>query len=80
MHIKKLKVRPRKERAQAICGAPLAAMLGCWAASGDIHSAGPCRDAAQALYECMRTTPAGRKSQGTTINYHLMRLGKILNQ
>ena len=30
-------------------------MLGCWAATKDVKSIGPCRDHAQALFECMRT-------------------------
>ncbi|KAF9818905.1 hypothetical protein IEO21_02443 [Rhodonia placenta] len=80
MHIKKLKVRPRKEHAKAVCGVQLASMLGCWAASGDTHSVGPCQESAKALYECMRTAPLGGKQHGSTINYHLMRLGKILNK
>jgi len=73
MHIKQLKVRPRKralsffqssflpspiiqDLPQNICGPQLATMLGCWAATNDLHAKGPCMDAAQDLYNCMRTT------------------------
>lgn len=31
-------------------------MLGCWASSGDIRSAGSCAEAAKMLHECMRTS------------------------
>ncbi|KZT11483.1 uncharacterized protein LAESUDRAFT_643166 [Laetiporus sulphureus 93-53] len=78
MNIKKLKVKPRKEYSKGVCGLQLASMLGCWATSNDIHSVGPCQDAAKALFECMRSTPTLRKGHGSTINYHLMRLGKNL--
>ena len=39
-----------------ICGAQFATMLGCWAATNDLHATGPCTEAAQDLYNCMRTT------------------------
>jgi len=39
-----------------ICGAQLATMLGCWAATNDLHATGPCTEAAQDLFHCMRTT------------------------
>lgn len=39
-----------------ICGPQLATMLGCWAATNDLHAKGPCMEAAQDLYNCMRTT------------------------
>ena len=39
-----------------MCGAQLATMLGCWAASGDLHSNTACAEATQALFQCMRTT------------------------
>jgi hypothetical protein len=38
-----------------LCGPQLASMLGCWAATKDVKSIGPCREHAQALFECMRT-------------------------
>ena len=38
-----------------LCGPQLASMLGCWAATKDVKSLGPCRDHAQSLFECMRT-------------------------
>ena len=38
------------------CGPALATMLGCMAAHGDVHTMGPCQEAAQALFHCMRTT------------------------
>ncbi|KAJ7285635.1 hypothetical protein C8J57DRAFT_1050854, partial [Mycena rebaudengoi] len=59
-----------------ICGAPLTAMLGCWAATGDFQSQLECRAATEALFHCMRTTPGLKKSHKPTINYHLARLGK----
>lgn len=72
IHIKKLKVRPRKSQhvlfpsfhksqscsdaANNMCAPQLAAMLGCWAATADLHSVNACSDAAQTLFQCMRTT------------------------
>lgn len=38
-----------------LCGPQLASMLGCWAATKDVKSIGPCREHAEALFECMRT-------------------------
>jgi hypothetical protein len=38
-----------------LCGPQLASMLGCWAATKDVKAIGPCREHAQALFECMRT-------------------------
>ncbi|KAI0003267.1 hypothetical protein BJV74DRAFT_812639 [Russula compacta] len=55
MQIKKLKVRPQKAPPVVLCGPQLASMLGCWAATKDVKSIGPCREHAQALFECMRT-------------------------
>ncbi|TFK72527.1 hypothetical protein BDN72DRAFT_313646 [Pluteus cervinus] len=76
IHIKKLKVRPRKNATTNMCGPQLATMLGCWAASGDLHSNNACAEAAQTLFQCMRTTPLPKKMHKPTINYHLARLGK----
>ncbi|KAF9466394.1 hypothetical protein BDZ94DRAFT_1288380 [Collybia nuda] len=76
IHIKNLKVRPRKNVSNNMCGAQLATMLGCWAATGDMGSTGACSDAAQTLFQCMRTTPLPKKTHRPTINYHLARLGK----
>ncbi|OCH95635.1 hypothetical protein OBBRIDRAFT_788188 [Obba rivulosa] len=78
MHIKKLKVRPRKVAGQTLCGPQLTSMLSCWAASSDLLSTGKCQDAAKELYECMRTAPTGAKKQPFSINYHLARLTKNL--
>ncbi|KIM80865.1 hypothetical protein PILCRDRAFT_72687 [Piloderma croceum F 1598] len=82
MHIQKLKVRPRKRVGKNICGAQLATMLGCWAATNDLHSRGPCTEAAQDLFHCMRTTYVFQAIPGkqpkSSINYHLARLGKNL--
>ncbi|EPT05891.1 hypothetical protein FOMPIDRAFT_1109648 [Fomitopsis schrenkii] len=78
MQIKKLKVRPRKMKNMTTCGPALATMLGCMAANGDVHTMGPCQEAAQALFQCMRTTPMGKTKPRNTINYHLMRLNKYL--
>ncbi|KAL6309124.1 hypothetical protein BKA93DRAFT_724450 [Sparassis latifolia] len=80
MYIQRLKVRPRKQVKATPCYVQLSAMLGCWAATSDLHSAGPCQDAARALYDCMRTAPMPGKQQKSTINYHLRRLGGIINK
>ncbi|KAI0262911.1 hypothetical protein BC834DRAFT_889629 [Gloeopeniophorella convolvens] len=78
MQIKKLKVRPQKNPPVVLCGPHLASMLGCWAATKDMRSLGPCQSHAQALYDCMRTAPMKRKQHQPAINYHLARLGKTL--
>ncbi|RDB24305.1 37S ribosomal protein mrp10, mitochondrial [Hypsizygus marmoreus] len=78
IHIKNLKVRPRKNVTQNMCGTQLAAMLGCWAATDDLGSTGLCEDSAKALFQCMRTTPLPKKTHRPTINYHLARLGKTI--
>ncbi|KAM6500816.1 hypothetical protein JOM56_003830 [Amanita muscaria] len=79
IHIKKLKVRPRKNAANNICGSQLATLLACWAASGDLHSnTKSCADATAALFTCMRTTPMSKGFQKPAINYHLGRLGKTI--
>ncbi|KAJ7940852.1 hypothetical protein B0H13DRAFT_1586356 [Mycena leptocephala] len=59
-----------------MCGAQLAAMLSCWAATSDYQSQTACKETAEALFHCMRTTPLPKKSHKPTINYHLSRLGK----
>ncbi|KAF8162985.1 hypothetical protein B0H34DRAFT_303202 [Crassisporium funariophilum] len=56
VHIKKLKVRQRKAPNNVMCATQLSAMLGCWAASGDLHSVEQCKVAADTLFNCMRTT------------------------
>ncbi|KAI0948301.1 hypothetical protein AcV7_009091 [Taiwanofungus camphoratus] len=61
-----------------MCAPQLTSMLACWAATNDIHSTAACQEHAKALHECMRTAPMGGKQHGPTINYHLMRLNKIL--
>ncbi|KDQ59459.1 hypothetical protein JAAARDRAFT_33030 [Jaapia argillacea MUCL 33604] len=78
MHIKRIKVRPKKNVTVAPCGPELASMLGCWAANGDLHSINACSQASQALFECMRTAPMKMAARRPTINYHLARLGKNL--
>ncbi|KAH6918920.1 hypothetical protein BKA70DRAFT_34131 [Coprinopsis sp. MPI-PUGE-AT-0042] len=78
IHIKNLKVRQRKAQMTVMCAPHLQAMLGCWAASGDVHSTDKCRQAAEGLFQCMRTTPMPKKSHRPTINYHLARLGKTI--
>ncbi|KAK0197297.1 hypothetical protein F5146DRAFT_922137 [Armillaria mellea] len=76
VHIRELKVRPRKRQMDGMCGVQLAAMLGCWAASKDIQSMGTCRAAAENLLHCMRVTPPRRQTHRPAINFHLARLGK----
>ncbi|KAF7978113.1 hypothetical protein HWV62_1530 [Athelia sp. TMB] len=78
MHIKNLKVRPRKNATPSICSAQLTAMLGCMAATGDLHTTTTCADAASQLFNCMRTTSIPGKRPRSSINYHLARLGKTL--
>ncbi|KZT36965.1 hypothetical protein SISSUDRAFT_988335 [Sistotremastrum suecicum HHB10207 ss-3] len=78
MHIKKLKVRPRKDKPFTPCVEELALMLGCWASSRDINSIGLCAEHAENLHKCMRTAPVKTRSHRPTINYHLARLGKNL--
>lgn len=39
-----------------MCAPQLSAMLGCWAATNDIHSIGKCQEDAEKLFQCMRTT------------------------
>ncbi|KAF9050672.1 hypothetical protein BDZ89DRAFT_940532 [Hymenopellis radicata] len=76
VHVKELRVRPRKQNLAGMCTLQLTSMLGCWSASKDIHSIGQCKSAAEALLLCMRSTPAKSKAHRPAINYHLARLGK----
>ncbi|KII88953.1 hypothetical protein PLICRDRAFT_139050 [Plicaturopsis crispa FD-325 SS-3] len=78
MHIKNLRVRPKKSVAPNVCTEELTTMLACWAATGDLKSTKECAEQATALYTCMRTTPFRAKQQRPTINYHLARLQKHL--
>ena len=39
-----------------MCAPQLQAMLGCWAATQDLHSIDKCKGAADSLFQCMRTT------------------------
>ncbi|TFL06886.1 hypothetical protein BDV98DRAFT_587429 [Pterulicium gracile] len=78
MHIKQLKVRPTKNAVKNPCHPALVAMLGCWAAHGDVMSSGKCATAAEDLYQCMRTVPAGRRIPKPSINYQLAKLQKVL--
>ncbi|KAI0078176.1 hypothetical protein K474DRAFT_1594620 [Panus rudis PR-1116 ss-1] len=78
MHIKKLKVRPRKNVPQSYCARELSTMLSCWAATNDLKNTGACAEAATALFTCMRTAPVPTKKHRPTINYHLARLQKNL--
>ncbi|KAF7304720.1 NYN domain-containing protein [Mycena kentingensis (nom. inval.)] len=56
IYIEKLRVRPKKAIPNAMCGAQLAAMLGCWAATSDIQNLTACKEASEQLFHCMRTT------------------------
>ncbi len=40
----------------AMCAPQLSAMLACWAASGDLHNRALCKETAEQLFQCMRTT------------------------
>ncbi|TRM61732.1 hypothetical protein BD626DRAFT_404949 [Schizophyllum amplum] len=75
IHIKNIKVRPKKKIQRTPCIYQLNSMLGCWAAHGDVMSAGECASHAQMLFECMRTMPPSKPTHKPTINYHLSRLG-----
>ncbi|KAG8217445.1 hypothetical protein J3R82DRAFT_5590 [Butyriboletus roseoflavus] len=76
VHIDRVKVRPSKLYRPSPCKAEFVAMLGCWAATGDVLSADPvkCKEVADALFNCMRTTPVFPKPQRPSINYHLSKL------
>nr|GAT61224.1 predicted protein [Mycena chlorophos] len=74
IYIEKLRVRPKKYQPYNMCGPQLAAMLGCWAATSDVQNHTACKEAAEVLFHCMRTTPLPKKSHKPTINYHLARL------
>ncbi|EGN96003.1 hypothetical protein SERLA73DRAFT_185486 [Serpula lacrymans var. lacrymans S7.3] len=74
--IPKLKVRPRKNPTVNLCATQLSAMLGCWAATSDLASTSACKQAAEDLFHCMRTTPMRGKQHRSSINYHLARLNK----
>ncbi|CEH17369.1 hypothetical protein CBOM_03415 [Ceraceosorus bombacis] len=77
MKLHHLKVRPRKEVAQAPCAAEFAAMLACWASSQDTNNTGPCAASAKVLQQCMNSGKANRNRPAkSTINYHLARLSK----
>ncbi|KAK7023711.1 NYN domain-containing protein [Favolaschia claudopus] len=41
------------------------------------NSQAACKEAAETLFHCMRTTPMAKKQHKPTINYHLARLKKI---
>ncbi|KAI0029831.1 hypothetical protein K488DRAFT_55528 [Vararia minispora EC-137] len=76
MHIKKLKVRARRRSLEQPCAIQLASMLGCWAATSDVMSTGPCAGSAEALFNCMRTLPPQHRQHAPAINFHLARLNK----
>ncbi|KAJ6546473.1 hypothetical protein DFH09DRAFT_1321026 [Mycena vulgaris] len=76
IYIQKLRVRPKKTQPYNMCGAQLASMLSCWAATSDYQSQAACKEAAEMLFHCMRTTPLPKKGPKPTINYHLARLSK----
>ncbi|KIM60613.1 hypothetical protein SCLCIDRAFT_123836 [Scleroderma citrinum Foug A] len=78
VHIAKAKVRPRKVTATVPCRRELVAMLGCWAATGDILSTDPnrCQMVAETLFQCMRTAPVTGKPHKPAINYHLSKLNR----
>ncbi|KAJ7219079.1 hypothetical protein GGX14DRAFT_589850 [Mycena pura] len=76
IYIKQLRVRPKKTQPYNMCGPALAAMLSCWAATNDNQNLAACKEAAETLFHCMRTTPMPKKVHKPTINYHLARLGK----
>ncbi|KAF7359553.1 NYN domain-containing protein [Mycena sanguinolenta] len=76
IYIQKIRVRPKKTQPYNMCGAQLAAMLSCWAATSDYQGQAACKEAAESLFLCMRTTPMAKKQHKPTINYHLARLNK----
>ncbi|KAI6006050.1 hypothetical protein EDD15DRAFT_2215569 [Pisolithus albus] len=78
VHIANVKVRPRKVKIPVPCRSELVAMLGCWAATGDVLSTDPdrCKIVAETLFQCMRTAPVAAKPHKPAINYHLSKLSK----
>jgi hypothetical protein len=50
-----------------MCAPQLAVMLGCWAATNDLASTGACSEAAQTLFQCMRTTVRLKYSSKTAL-------------
>ncbi|EIW85255.1 hypothetical protein CONPUDRAFT_79919 [Coniophora puteana RWD-64-598 SS2] len=77
VHIANVRVRPKKAPPTNLCAGQLSAMLGCWAATKDLHNTGTCAQAAQDLFHCMRVTPKTGKVARPSINYHLAKLKKI---
>ncbi|KAI8144271.1 hypothetical protein BJV82DRAFT_513927 [Fennellomyces sp. T-0311] len=75
MHLKQLKVRPKKLLESSPCVVEMGALFECWATSGidDKH----CQAVAKSLQECM-AKPGRKTKQQNTINYHLARLSKHL--
>lgn len=63
------------DAANNMCSLQLTAMLGCWAATGDIHSKTACQETAQALFHCMRTTVSFRK-----VTYHGELMRRLCSQ
>ncbi|KAF9533385.1 hypothetical protein CPB83DRAFT_782908 [Crepidotus variabilis] len=78
IHIKKLKVRPKKAAQTTMCAPELTSMLACWAATGDTFNHNACQESAKNLFQCMRTAPMPKKIHKPTINFHLARLGKSI--
>ncbi|EMR09974.1 hypothetical protein PNEG_01734 [Pneumocystis murina B123] len=75
--LKKLKVKPKRNRTISPCITEMSAMLGCWAAHGGQPDAIACKAFVVALENCMKEKT--RKNQTVnTINYHLSRLKKWL--
>lgn len=91
IHIKNLKVRPKKSKPttpllqivlaqtnirfvdaiNVMCAPQLTSLLGCWAASNDLHSINACRDAAQDLFHCMKTTVCYTRSPHFSLHSYL---------
>lgn len=73
--LRNLKVKPKSLSQAAPCAPELAAMLACWAASGDRLNREKCASSAVALQECMASgAMKGRvKVRKPTINYREFR-------
>ncbi|KAG4301690.1 hypothetical protein PCANB_001865 [Pneumocystis canis] len=77
LRLKKLKVKPKKNRLISPCATEMSAMLGCWATHGNKPDNVLCEAFAEALKKCMKEK-AQKTKPVNTINYHLARLKKLL--
>ncbi|RXK38399.1 hypothetical protein M231_04308 [Tremella mesenterica] len=75
----RFKVRETRKLVKPLCGPELSNLLACFASSGtSLRSAsmGPCADAAQALYGCMREPRRKGRPPKSSINFLLGKVGR----